>query len=215
MKNYIREPINALTHLFGAVASVFALIALVIKANETQGTTVSVIAVAVFGVSMILLYTASATYHSVISKPSVIAFWRRLDHSMIFVLIAGTYIPFCLISLEGTTGTVLFYIISGLAIAGVAFKLIWFHSPRWLSTALYVIMGWIVIFYSGSLAPILGTAGMVYLVLGGLFYTVGAVIYWLKPDFLSFKHFGFHEIFHIFILFGSLCHFICIYLYVI
>lgn len=212
---YIREPINGLTHLFGAILSFAGLLALVIKATATTDSMLAIMAVIIFGVSMILLYAASATYHMVVAKDHVIAFLRRIDHSMIFVLIAGTYTPLCLISLQGMTGWVLFAVISSIAIAGVTFKLVWFHSPRWLSTALYIVMGWIVVFYSPSLAPIIGMNGMTLLILGGLFYTVGAFIYWLKPNFLSFKHMGFHEIFHIFILFGSLFHFFCIYRYVL
>lgn len=215
MGNIIREPINGFTHLFGAIVSVVGLVALIIKAQATTSSTLAVIAVVIFGISMILLYSASATYHMVIAKDRIIARLRRLDHSMIYVLIAGTYTPFCLISLNGFTGWVLFGVISGLAIAGVIFKVVWFHSPRWLSTALYVLMGWIVVLFSGSLAPVIGAGGMTFLIIGGLFYTIGAVIYWLKPNFLSFKHFGFHEIFHVFILFGSLFHFICIFEYVI
>lgn len=212
---YIREPINGLTHLFGAILSFAGLLALVIKATATTDSMLAIMAVIIFGVSMILLYAASATYHMVVAKDHVIAFLRRIDHSMIFVLIAGTYTPLCLISLQGVTGWVLFAVISSIAIAGVTFKLVWFHSPRWLSTALYIVMGWIVVFYSPALAPIIGMNGMTLLILGGLFYTVGAFIYWLKPKFLSFKHMGFHEIFHIFILFGSLFHFFCIYRYVL
>ncbi len=215
MGNYIREPINGLTHLFGAILSFVGLLALVIKAAATTDSMLAIMAVIIFGVSMILLYAASATYHMVVAKDHVIAFLRRIDHSMIFVLIAGTYTPLCLISLQGITGWVLFAVISIIAIAGVTFKLVWFHSPRWLSTALYIVMGWIVVFYSPALAPIIGMNGMTLLILGGLFYTVGAIIYWLKPNFLSFKHMGFHEIFHIFILFGSLFHFFCIYVYVL
>ncbi|WP_339228715.1 hemolysin III family protein [Oceanobacillus sp. FSL K6-2867] len=215
MNNYVREPINGFTHLFGAILSIAGLVALVMKALTTTESALAITAVIIFGISMILLYAASATYHMVIAKDRIIAFLRRVDHSMIFVLIAGTYTPFCLISLNGVTGWVLFGVISGLAIAGVIFKLVWFHAPRWLSTALYVIMGWIVVFFSGSLAPIIGTNGMFYLIAGGLIYTIGAVIYWLKPAFLEFKHVGFHEIFHIFILLGTLFHFICIYGYVL
>lgn len=211
----IREPINSLTHLFGAILSLAGLVALVIKASVTTDSALAIIAVIMFGVSMILLYSASATYHMVMAKDHVIAFLRRVDHSMIFVLIAGTYTPICLISLEGATGWVLFSVVNGLALAGVVFKLVWFHAPRWLSTALYVAMGWIIIFFSSTLFPIIGGGGMLMLLIGGLFYTVGAAIYWLKPSFLSFKHLGFHEIFHVFILFGSLFHFICIYGYVL
>ncbi|MFC4558721.1 hemolysin III family protein [Virgibacillus kekensis] len=215
MKRYIREPINGLTHLFGAVLSLFGLIALVVKAAETADSTLVIMAVVIFGVSMILLYAASATYHMVIATDSVIAFLRRIDHSMIFILIAGTYTPLCLISMKGVTGWTLFAIVSTIAFLGVIFKLVWFHAPRWLSTALYVAMGWIVVFFSSTLAPVLGPNGMLMLFLGGLFYTLGALIYWRKPKLLSFKHFGFHEIFHIFILFGSLFHFICVYAYVL
>ncbi len=191
------------------------LAALVMKVSATSDAALDFMAVIIFGVSMILLYTASATYHMVVAKDWVIAFLRKIDHSMIFVLIAGTYTPFCLITLNGVKGWSIFAVISALALIGVTFKLIWFHSPRWLSTALYVIMGWIMIFFSGSLAAEIGKNGMIFLVAGGLFYTIGALIYWLKPSFLSFKQFGFHEIFHLFILVGSLFHFICIYMYVL
>ncbi|MBR7794436.1 hemolysin III family protein [Agaribacter marinus] len=212
---HIREPINGLTHLFGAVLSFAGLLALVIKATATTDSSLAIAAVIVFGISMTLLYAASATYHMVIARDQVIAFLRRIDHSMIYVLIAGTYTPFCLISLQGTLGWALFVIVSTLAVLGVVFKLIWFHSPRWLSTSLYIGMGWIVVFFSSSLAPIINKSGMILLVLGGVFYTIGGIIYGLKPKILSFKHMGFHEIFHIFILIGSLFHFICVYGYVL
>ncbi|CDO03181.1 hemolysin [Oceanobacillus picturae] len=215
MGTYMREPINGLTHLFGAILSFVGLLVMVIKASTTADSTLTIVSVIIFGISMTLLYAASATYHLVVAKAHVIAFLRRLDHSMIFVLIAGTYTPLCLISLSGMTGWVLFTIISAIAIAGVSFKLIWFHAPRWLSTVLYIAMGWIVVFFSSSLAPVLGTNGMALLIIGGLIYTVGAFIYWLKPKFMEFKHFGFHEIFHIFILLGSLFHFLCVYVYVL
>jgi hemolysin III len=211
----IREPVNGFTHLFGAILAFVGLLALVIKASAVTGDAVAVMSVIIFGISMILLYAASATYHMVVADDRVIAFLRRIDHSMIFVLIAGTYAPFCLISLSGTTGWTLFTIIMLLALMGVIFKLVWFFAPRWLSTALYVLMGWIVIFFSAELAPIIGIGGMTFLVLGGIVYTIGALIYWLKPKILTFKHFGYHEIFHIFILFGSLFHFLSVYFFVL
>ncbi|SET35734.1 hemolysin III [Oceanobacillus limi] len=215
MGMYIREPINGLTHLFGAILAFVGLLALVIKATAESGSALAIMAVIMFGVSMILLYAASATYHMVVASKQVIAFLRKIDHSMIFVLIAGTYTPLCLISLNGLTGWILFGVINGLALIGVLYKLIWFHAPRWLSTVLYIAMGWIVIFFSSSLSSIIGTNGMLFLILGGVAYTVGGFIYWLKPKFLEFKHMGFHEIFHIFILFGSLFHFFCVYWYVL
>jgi hemolysin III len=215
MGTYIREPINGFTHLFGAIFSFVGLFALIIKASATTTSILPMIAVIIFGVSMILLYSASATYHMVVAKDNVIARLRRIDHSMIYILIAGTYTPFCLITLSGTTGWVLFIIIQSLAILGIAYKLIWFHSPRWLSTALYTAMGWIVVFFTVPLAQSMNITGIVLLISGGIIYTIGAVIYWLKPNFLSFKHLGFHEIFHIFILLGSLAHFLSIYYYVL
>lgn len=215
MNNYIREPINGLTHLAGALLSFVGLLAMVIKASMGSPSPIAITAVIIFGVSMILLYSASATYHMVIAKDKVIAFLRRLDHSMIFVLIAGTYTPFCFISLNGKTGAILFSIISAVAISGVVFKMVWFNCPRWISTALYIAMGWMIVFVFSPLAGSLNPWGLFLLVLGGVFYTIGGVIYGAKPKFLEFKYLGFHEIFHIFILLGSLAHFLSVFLYVI
>ncbi|PFO08998.1 hemolysin [Bacillus sp. AFS076308] len=215
MHNYIREPINGLTHLAGAVLSFVGLLMMVIKASMTTPTPLAITAVIIFGVSMILLYSASATYHMVIARDKVIAFLRRLDHSMIFVLIAGTYTPFCFISLNGKTGAILFSIISAVAISGVVFKMVWFSCPRWISTALYIAMGWMIVFVFSPLTGSLNSIGLFLLILGGIFYTIGGVIYGAKPKFLETKYLGFHEIFHIFILLGTLSHFLTVYLYVI
>lgn len=162
-----------------------------------------------------LLYSASATYHMVIAKDKVIAFLRKLDHSMIYVLIAGSYTPFCLITLNGVTGWVLFGIVTAVALSGILFKMIWFNCPRWLSTALYIAMGWIIVFAFSPLSESLSSAGVLLLLLGGILYTVGGVIYAVKPKFLEFNHMGFHEIFHIFIMMGSMAHFLCVFMYVI
>ena len=180
MNSYIREPINGLTHLAGALLSFAGLLALVIKASITTGSPLAITSVTIFGLSMILLYTASATYHMVISRDSIIAFLRKLDHSMIFVLIAGTYAPFCLISLNGAAGWTLFGIITLAAVCGILFKMIWFRSPRWLSTSIYIIMGWMVIFVVSPLSSILNPGGIFWLVAGGILYTIGGVIYALK-----------------------------------
>lgn len=215
MNSYIREPINGLTHLAGALLSFAGLLALVIKASLTTGSALAITSVTIFGISMILLYTASATYHMVKAKDRVIAFLRRIDHSMIFVLIAGSYTPFCLISLNGVTGWTLFAIITIAALCGILFKMIWFKSPRWLSTSIYIVMGWMVIFVVPPLSSVLSQEGIFWLVAGGVMYTIGGVIYALKPDFLRSKHLGFHEIFHIFIMLGSLSHFLSVYIYVL
>ncbi|WP_313800861.1 hemolysin III family protein [Cytobacillus sp.] len=215
MNSYIREPINGLTHLAGAILSFIGLLAMVIKASLTTSSALAISAVIIFGISMILLYSASATYHMVIAKDKVIAFLRRLDHSMIFILIAGSYTPFCLISLNGVTGWLLFGIVTAVAISGILFKMIWFTCPRWLSTALYIAMGWIIIVAFSPLSESLSFPGLFLLIFGGVLYTIGGAIYAIKPKFLEFKHFGFHEIFHIFIMLGSLAHFLSVFLYVI
>ena len=199
----------------GALLSIVALVVMILKAATTTASPLAITAVIVFGMSMILLYSASATYHMVIAKDHVIEFLRRLDHSMIYVLIAGTYTPFCLITLNGVTGWVLFSIIIAAAVSGVVFKMVWFHCPRWLSTALYLLLGWMIVFVISPLAGSISTAGIVLLVLGGLSYTIGGVIYGIKPKFLKSKYMGYHEIFHIFILLGTLAHFLSVYLFVI
>lgn len=215
MNTYIREPINGLTHLAGAILSIFGLLAMVVKAALNSSSPLTITAVTIFGISMILLYAASAAYHMVIAKDTVISFLRRLDHSMIFILIAGTYTPFCLISLNGLTGWVLFSIVSAAAVFGVIFKMVWFHCPRWLSTSLYIIMGWLAVFVISPLTENIASMGITLLILGGILYTIGGVIYAVKPKFLDLGFMGFHEIFHIFIMLGSAAHFLSVYLFVI
>lgn len=215
MTQYIREPINSFTHLAGAILAFIGLIALVVKASLSTPSPLAITAVIIFGLSMMLLYIASTVYHAVVANEKVIAFLRRLDHSMIFILIAGSYTPFCLIALQGTTGWVLFGVIALVAVLGVTFKMVWFDCPRWLSTSLYIGMGWIAIFAISPLADALHGQGLTLLVLGGVIYTIGGIIYAVKPAFLQFKYIGFHEIFHVFILFGSLSHFLAVFFYVI
>ncbi|WP_079710411.1 PAQR family membrane homeostasis protein TrhA [Paraliobacillus ryukyuensis] len=215
MRQFVREPMNGFTHLAGALLSFVGLLAMVIKAASNSNSMLVLAAVMVFGISMILLYSASATYHMVIARDRVIAWLRKLDHSMIFILIAGTYTPFCLISLNGITGWVLFGIISAVAVSGVVFKMVWFHCPRWLSTVLYIAMGWMIVVVAAPLAANIPTGGLFLLFIGGIIYTIGGIIYATKPKFLESKYMGFHEIFHIFILLGTLAHFLSVYLYVL
>lgn len=215
MQTFIREPINSLTHWFGALLSIIGLTAMLIKGFETGLTTLELTAILIFGISLILLYTTSATYHMIQAKDSVIAFFRRLDHSMIYILIAGTYTPFCLIALQGPAGWTLFGIVTALAVAGVTFKLIWFHSPRWLSTAIYIGMGWLIVFFIVPLTSVLDPAGIYLLIIGGVLYTIGGALYALKPNWSLLNAIGFHEVFHIFVLLGSLSHFFSVYYFVI
>ena len=214
MEKYLREPINSLTHMFGAFLSLIALILMLTKAIILNSPILSLVSVVIFGVSLILLYTTSSLYHLVTGDPKVISFIRRLDHSMIFILIGGSYMPFYLILLQGKDRVILTTIIGTLTIAGVLFKMLWFNCPRWLSTSLYIGMGWIALF-SFPLYKVISVKAFFWLLLGGIFYTIGGIIYGIKPKILSSKYLGYHEIFHIFIIVGSVCHFISVFYYVL
>lgn len=215
MNKYLREPINSITHWIGAILSLFALIAMIVKTSIAGASALDIAAVTIFGISMILLYSASATYHSVISSDNIIKILRKIDHSMIFILIAGSYAPFCLIALNSTLGNITFGIMLSIALAGIIFKLCWFNCPRWLQSALYIAMGWSAIFIIKPLSVALAPVSLFLLVFGGVLYTIGGVIYAIKSPKLQIGKFGFHEIFHIFILLGSLSHFIAVFTYLI
>ena len=215
MYKKLREPINSITHLSGAVFSFIALFAMLAKAFVTNASNISIASVTIFGISLILLYTVSGTYHGIISSDKIINFLQKLDHSMIFILIAGSYAPFCLIALGGILGRNMFLVMISIAIAGIVFKLCWFSAPRWLQTALYIAMGWSAIFVIKPLYAALPPVSIFLLVLGGIFYTIGGVIYATKSKKIKIGTFGFHEIFHVFILLGSLTHFTCVFTYLL
>lgn len=215
MEKYLREPVNGLTHLIGAVLSVAALTAMIIKTLLKGDTAVTVISVCVFGISMILLYTASSLYHSIISSDKVIKALKRFDHSMIAVLIAGSYAPFCLAALHNKTGYILFAAVGGCALASIIFKLFWVTCPRWISSVMYIAMGWFAAFAIYPLMKVLSPAGLAWLVAGGVVYTIGGIIYALKKWQIKIGPFGNHEIFHLFIMAGTLCHFICVFFFVL
>ncbi len=205
----IKEPVNALTHLAGALLSVAALIWMIIKGVSNESM-VQVASAIVFGTSLILLYTASTVYHWVPTTEKVTKILRRVDHSMIYILIAGTYTPVCLIALKGVLGYSLFGIVWGLAAVGIIMKLVWFSAPRWLYTAFYLILGWMAVFFIVPLYRSLPLEGFVWLIAGGLLYSIGSVIYATKSKRLKLSVFGFHEIFHLFVLGGSFSHFLMV-----
>lgn len=215
MYNKLREPINSITHFAGAGLSILALIAMLVKVIINGGSSVAILSVTIFGISLILLYTISATYHGVISTEKVIFNLKRLDHSMIFILIAGSYAPFCLLAIGGSFGITMFTIMMSIAVFGIIFKLCWFDCPRWLQTSMYIAMGWSAVFMIKPLSAVLPLTSIFWLVLGGVLYTIGGIIYGAKPKKLKLGSFKFHEIFHIFILLGSLSHFICVFTYVL
>ena len=213
MLSKFREPVSSLTHLVGAFLSAIGLI-LLIKYSLDNSNAYNTIILAVFGISSILLYSASSTYHKSISSKKVIKVLRRVDHSMIYVLIAGTYTPICLIALKGAMGTFLFLGIWILALIGIVLKIVWFNAPRWLYTGFYILMGWISIIAVVPIIKAISLGGFMWLLAGGLFYTIGGVIYATKRPRINLKLFGFHEIFHIFIMLGSLCHYILMFKYI-
>lgn len=213
MKHYLREPVNSLTHLFGALLSLIGTIIL-LKYNYPTLNLLSTLSIIIFGISLILLYTTSGVYHLVNATDEVLAKLRKLDHSMIFVLIAGSYTPFCLLSLSGAFQWSIISIVWALAIIGITLKMFWMDMPRWVSTSFYIGMGWIALFALKPLYDSLSMGGFVLLLLGGSFYTIGGIIYGLKKPNIC-KGFGFHEIFHIFVMLGSLCHYIAIFKYVL
>jgi len=204
-----REPLNAYSHFLGALIAVPGLILLLERVPLGAGARYYA-ALSIFGASLILLYSTSGLYHVVNGSKRLIAYLRRLDHMMIYILIAGTYTPICLLVLEGSWRWGLLIAVWSLALLGIIFKLVWFSAPRWLSTASYILMGWVaaIAFYPLSMA--MSLAGMVSLILGGIFYSLGGVIYATKWPRLNLQTVGFHEIFHFLVLAGSLTHYIMV-----
>lgn len=212
MQLTIREPGSALTHFIACLMAAIAASPLIMKAPAGMTTT----AVAIFAVSMILLYGASTLYHSVNVTGKVLSVFRKIDHMMIFVLIAGSYTPVCLIALGGSMGYSLLALVWGVAIAGMFINVLWITCPKWVSSVIYIAMGWLCLLVFGTLWSTLPHAAFGWLLAGGIIYTIGGVIYALKlPVFNSLhKNFGSHEIFHLFVMGGSICHFIFMYFYI-
>lgn len=208
-----RDPISGLTHFAGFLLSIAAFVLLMTKA-AIHDTHCHIAAYAIFGGSLILLYGSSSMYHLLPLSLHGIDVLRRIDHTMIFVLIAGTYTPICLIPLRGAWGWSLFGIVWGMAIAGMFQALFWIHAPRWFSTSVYLFMGWLAIIAFYPLVQSVPSGGIVWIVVGGLCYSGGAFIYALKKPNPFPGIFGFHEIWHLFVMAGSFCHFWAIYYYV-
>lgn len=215
MQITIREPGSALTHFIGMIMALFAAVPLLVKAATGSGTT-CLVAMAIFMFSMVLLYGASATYHSLNVSEKVIKVFRKIDHMMIFVLIAGSYTPVCLIVLGGKLGYTLLSVVWAIAAVGILIKALWINCPKWFSSVIYIAMGWVCLGVFGTLWDVLPHAAFLWLLAGGIIYTIGGVIYALKLPIFNGKHkyFGSHEIFHLFVMGGSICHFIFMYLYV-
>ncbi len=215
MTFHIKDPGSAITHFIAMLGAAIATVPLLEKAAK-EPDQLHLMALSIFMISMILLYAASTVYHTLDISPTINKLLRKLDHMMIFILIAGTYTPVCMIVLGDETGWKLLALVWGIAIAGILIKGFWITCPKWFSSLLYIAMGWVCVLAFTRILQALPRAGFGWLLAGGVIYTAGGVIYALKlPIFNSkHKHFGSHEIFHLFVMGGSMCHYIMMYQFV-
>jgi len=211
MSRYFREPVNGLTHLTGAALAVVGLVILLVI---SQGDLLKQGSLLVYGLSLVILLSASAAYHLVKASPKTIQWLRKLDHSAIFLLIAGTYTPVCLNLLKGFWQWGMLGIIWSIALAGVLMKVFWISAPRGLSAAIYLLMGWLGVIGGKEILGSLPGGALTWLVAGGIAFTIGAVVYATRIFDFAPGVFGFHEVWHIFVLVGCTCHFLLMLLYI-
>ena len=215
-KKHIKDPGSAITHFIGMLMAIFAAVPLLIKAAH-EPRHLYLTALTIYGASLILLYAASTTYHTVDISEKVNTILKKIDHMMISVLIAGTYTPICLLVLDRKTGIPLLLLVWGIAIAGILIKAFWVYCPKWFSSVLYIGMGWTCVLAFTQILNTLSPAAFGWLLAGGIIYTIGGIIYALKLPIFNNRHknFGSHEIFHLFVMAGSACHFIVMYTYLL
>lgn len=214
MKFKAKDPGSALTHFIGWMMAVLAAVPLMIKAASAPDR-IHLISLGIFIVSMICLYGASTLYHTLDISEKINKRLKKIDHMMIFVLIAGTYTPVCVIALDKSVGLPLLALVWAIAIIGIIFKAFWVTCPKWVSSILYIGMGWTCVLAFTQILNALPTEAFLWLLAGGIIYTIGGVIYALKLPIFNSKHknFGSHEVFHVFVMAGSICHFIMMYQY--
>ena len=212
LKN-LREPMNGFTHFLGIIFAMTATVLLVdLSLNPYKPH--HLISFLIFGIGMILLYTTSTLYHWLKLSDAGTKKLRKADHIMIFIYIAATYSPVCIIALNGTLGWALLIAVWLVALVGIIIKIFWMNAPRWLSTFIYILMGWLAV---GAIFPLINSlqsGAILWLLTGGLFYTLGAVIYAIKKPDPFPGILGFHEIFHLFVLLGTFSHFWMMYRYI-
>jgi hemolysin III len=206
---HFREPGSAITHLVAANLTLIGAFPLLHHVCRS-GDSLSVLSMIVFLTSMFALYTASTLYHSWLGGTTQVMTLKKLDHCMISVLIAGTYTPVCLIPLRGRSGLILLALIWGLAALGILLKLCWVTCPRWISSCVYLVMGWLCVLAFPELLSVLSRPTFLLLFVGGICYSVGAIVYALKLSAFNTRHpyFGSHEIFHLFVMAGSTFHYL-------
>ncbi len=202
-----RDPVSSISHLLGFVLAVIGTVFLTIKGSQSGGLLYAGTFL-IFGLTMIFLYLASASYHWFDLKERGTLVLRKLDHAMIYVLIAGTYTPMCAIVLNGYWRAGLLIAIWALALGGIFLTLFYFKAHRWLTTGIYILMGWLVVIALKPMSASMPLSGFAWLLGGGIAYTIGGVIYGRKRSLIHFPGFGFHEVFHIFVIIGSVCHYL-------
>ena len=209
----IKEPFSAISHALGAILSIIAL-TLLIQESINPIKPWHIVSFTIFGTGMFLLYTASTLYHWLPVSTDIENKLRNLDHVMIHILIASTYTPICLIPLRGVWGWSMFGIVWTLAIFGILLKLFWKSLPNWFSTTFYIFLGWLSIIAIYPMMMTLQLGAIIWIFIGGFFYTLGAIIHGInKPNPIP-KILGAHEIFHVFVILGSFSHFMCMYNYI-
>lgn len=215
-KQFIKDPGSAITHFIGMLMAIFAAIPLLIKAAH-EPSRLYVISLAIYAVSLILLYAASTTYHTFNLSEKKNTLLKKIDHMMIFILIAGSYTPICLLVLQGRTGKILLGIVWFIAILGILIKAFWVFCPKWVSSILYIGMGWACVLAFTQILNNMSSAAFSWLLAGGIIYTIGGIIYALKVPIFNDRHknFGSHEIFHLFVMGGSVCHFVLMYVFLL
>lgn len=215
MKLHLKDPGSSITHFIGMLMAMFAAIPLLIKASQNPDP-IHTVSLTIFIGSMILLYAASTTYHALDLSEQTNRLLKKLDHMMIFILIAGSYTPICVIALEKNVGYKLLALVWGIAIAGILVKALWINCPKWFSSVLYIAMGWVCVLAFTQILNALSRPAFLWLLAGGIIYTIGGIIYALKLPIFNSRHksFGSHEIFHLFVMGGSICHFILMYFFV-
>ena len=216
IKKHIKDPGSAITHFIGMLMAIFAAVPLLIKAAH-EPSRIYIISITVYAISLILLYAASTTYHTFDSSERVNTILKKIDHMMISVLIAGSYTPICLLVLKHRTGIILLSIVWGIAVIEMLIKAFWVFCPKWVSSVLYIGMGCTCVLAFTQILNALSPAAFGWLLAGGIIYTVGGIIYALKLPFFNTRHknFGSHEIFHLFVMGGSACHFILMYAFIL
>lgn len=209
---HMKDPGSAITHFIGLICAILATPGLLVYAASHHVNRAGMVSLSVFMVSMILLYGASTAYHTFIVDARTEMLLKRIDHMMIFVLIAGSYTPVCVMVLAQPTGSILLTVIWGLAFLGMMLKLLWVTCPKWFSSLVYITMGWACIFILPQLYSSVSFQTFILLAIGGVIYTIGGVIYALKLRVFNekFPKFGSHEIFHVCVMLGSLCHYLAI-----